>query len=742
MPRLKDKDAERRRVARACDSCRRRKEKCDSLQPCAGCTKRNIKCEFSAAFLLKKRKIIHLNEEVDGSDAEVAIDRCINTGATIPSLLGVASDNVSEESPAAQAPVPRTSRMLRDSRGKQFIYIGDSASLAFLQNVRRIVHGVIGECELSRDRLRHSFLEQMPSEKSAATILPSGIDTDDMRLTWDQTELLVNSYLTATAGILDLFDSKQLLEDLRSWLSAATAVESTQPIYYLVMAIGAQVAADHELNSAAERYFARGRQMAFMAFTDEPSIQTVQSFLLITLYMLGETRRNAAFMNLGMAVRAAHALGLHRGDIQTLFSAPERQSRVRVWQSLRAVDLFLSASLGRPPATSDSVVIESFDKDHVSNGAKLSAAILRLVSIFEQVLNEVYKKRTVSTDAADTISRLYREWTAQLPPLPVELVNGPTLSPFAEIAQSIATAHLISAYHWSIVLLTRPFLIFQVSLNQSRKKTGEAIAIEDPAGVSTISTYSEASIDSAISGLEAVSNLLQRDGLPRRLPFITNCVFNFALAVGVATFGDFDRTYPLRDEIERAEQILITLSAFEPQARRYAQLVGFLTSAAKTYVYQRDRSSMQHRRKKKSDLFGNVETDSALSPQPSTSNKSTGSPLAADLGRGEPGTKASSNIPAASIPENVRGNRLTPPESRASADILSFALDRPILTTSGFLVSDQAPGAASNLSVPLFDESLSGWTGFGTENMDFAEMMPMFDLFSEPAPEFFETSFQ
>lgn len=43
----------------------------------------------------------------------------------------------------------------------------------------------------------------------------------------------------------------------------------------------------------------------------DPSIEMVQLFLLMSFYMLGACQRNAAFMYIGVAARGAYVLGLH-----------------------------------------------------------------------------------------------------------------------------------------------------------------------------------------------------------------------------------------------------------------------------------------------------------------------------------------------------------------------------------------------------------------------------------------------
>lgn len=59
---------------------------------------------------------------------------------------------------------------------------------------------------------------------------------------------------------------------------------------------------------------------------ENPSLEMVSLFLLMSFYMLGACRRNAAFMYLGVAARAAVALGLHI-DVSGSLSVSEQQRR-------------------------------------------------------------------------------------------------------------------------------------------------------------------------------------------------------------------------------------------------------------------------------------------------------------------------------------------------------------------------------------------------------------------------------
>lgn len=59
----------------------------------------------------------------------------------------------------------------------------------------------------------------------------------------------------------------------------------------------------------------------------DPSINMIRTFLLMAFYMLGACHRNAAYMYLGVASKAAAALGLHIGKGAQGLSKDELRTR-------------------------------------------------------------------------------------------------------------------------------------------------------------------------------------------------------------------------------------------------------------------------------------------------------------------------------------------------------------------------------------------------------------------------------
>lgn len=259
-------------------------------------------------------------------------------------VLDHASDRISQSmgnDKGSTAPVPQLTRLIRDSRGK-YMFIGDSANLAFLQNIRRLVEASIGTCAFTEDPLRHMMVEDIPQPQGQGHWLDSQRNEAVLKPTLEEATALIRQYMFTTNCVLDLFDESDLLAYLPQWIDGTSdQTDSYGSIYYLVLAIGAQTSAEDK-DDLAEMYFNHGRYLTALLYMEEPSLLSVQSHVLIAMYMLGASRRNAAFMQLGTAARAAHALGLHKKDVADLFAESERRTRERTWKVLRVLDSFVS----------------------------------------------------------------------------------------------------------------------------------------------------------------------------------------------------------------------------------------------------------------------------------------------------------------------------------------------------------------------------------------------------------------
>lgn len=498
---------------------------------------------------------------------------------------------ISASSPA----ILHQSRMLGDGRGK-FMFIGDAANLSFLKIIRRLVGDSIGSCLFTDDPLRHLMVEATPD---CGQELLRGDVAQPAKPDPVQAEQLLRRYMVASNSIFNLFDESELSAGLMEWRESASSGVNDYPrdaVFYLVLAIGAQNSA-HEYGEIGKTYFKYGRWLAMSTAMEEPTNLTIQSFLLIAVYLYTASRRNAAYMHLGTAVQAAYALGVQQSDFAAPFTSEEHRLRERLWKAVRSLDMCLSVALGRPPATAG--CRNNFEAESYS-------AVINLSDILESILVQVYAKRMVTSEALDSISERHRQWAARLPEgLLVDNIESGDLieADDGEKHLNIGLLHLKSAYYWSIMLLSRPFLVDYVSQHNSRPRT---LHNGSSSPTSPDQVLIHACVDSAVRTIDLVEPLISNDRGLTRLPFLVDIIFASALIVGLAVFGDLDRTFPLNKRLSTARMLLLKFSAHDPVASRVSQITGYLQESCELYMESKAQLNMQRQGHLISELFGSV----------------------------------------------------------------------------------------------------------------------------------------
>ncbi|KIW84321.1 hypothetical protein Z517_03571 [Fonsecaea pedrosoi CBS 271.37] len=582
----------RYRCAEACSTCKRRKEKCSGSRPCARCIERGVHStcqsqsrQTSTGFT----KPCNINHEASIEVESISQDRNVQDGPPHESLypLSLAMSNTSTSS------VLETSRLIQDTKGK-YMFIGDSADLSLLQNICSLVGTCIGPCAFVEDPFRYQMVESAP--EGPATWLHATDHRPPVKPSFDEAAYLIRRYIMATNCVLDLFDESDLLDNLASWLETQphhTSVLSA--IYFLVFAIGAQTCPEDK-DALAKVYFDYGRFLTASYFMEDPSIPTVQAYAMITMYLLGASRRNAAFMYLGTAVRAAYALGLHRSDIAGLFSPAEIKTRERVWKVMRILDLFMSTSLGRPPSTEETRNTE-LDENYSPS--------VDLCAIFEKILTDIYAKRMISTDTIQKISQHHRRWTVRFHSyLDTDRIKD---QEFLEgRLPNIGLIHVHEAYYWTIMLLTRPFFVEYISSRIALKAQNCSDGDRSPDPLrSSHRIQVHACVNSAISTVNLLRKLLGFEGIPKRLPFVVNSIFVSGLVLGLSYFGDLYKIYPLDDSLGTALRLL-DLFPHDAVAKRNLVVLQSLLDACKIYVRRKTTENMAIHSQLVSGMFGQI----------------------------------------------------------------------------------------------------------------------------------------
>ncbi|KAF7545316.1 hypothetical protein G7Z17_g9277 [Cylindrodendrum hubeiense] len=411
------------------------------------------------------------------------------------------------------------------------LFIGEAASISFLQFLRDTVEDQIGPSQFTRNDKSQSMLETAPttSDTAASTSLDlEGLGKEEVLLHY-------NIYRAVTGGFLDLLVPSEVeaLLDSSSTLSNLLN-DGSRTMLELVVAIGAQCKSPDAAQGVGQHYFRRAQSRSFAAMLEDPDIDMVRAFILMTFYMLGHCRRNTAFLYLGIATRAAVALGLHRRDSYTDVNNQEEKLRLRVWMSLCIVDMLVSAILGRPPATLslrfevDRDLVEapgiSTDPDTIC-----LVASYRISTIINAAAHELYGKDAVAHAAAERLLEDIDKWSRSLPEyLKTESIGSGGTRTQAETIRNV---------HVSYAAL---YLI-------------------------------QTCMDAHRTGL-----LLGNMCIMKALLFATGLILGFVMV------AERNSDYEVEKGFRSAKEILETLATQSPQAAHYCEILGLLLTAIET----------------------------------------------------------------------------------------------------------------------------------------------------------------
>ncbi|KAH1550739.1 hypothetical protein KXX57_009302 [Aspergillus fumigatus] len=477
-------------------------------------------------------------------------------------------------------------RMLRSLQGER-VYVGRAASLSFLQLLRDTVTQHIGPSQFSHN----VKLEDMLETEAPRNVSPDFEDQLDLQ----QRESLLRAYQISTSGFLYLMPDSELRQLLRNQRSDTGHAQHTTALLDIMIAIGAQSQKHDPTKVQIEHFFfARGQRRAFVSMLENPSLEMVSLFLLMSFYMLGACRRNAAFMYLGVAARAAVALGLHI-DVSGSLSVSEQQRRACVWMSLCSLDLLVSSILGRPPATaslrseSGGSISEALQRNDLAE--ERLVALYNLAQILDETITRLYSEKAASAQVAESILEKLKRWSDGLPE-PLLAPPGTEQECVAAQDRVIGSLHIACSYHFAIIVVTRPFLISTLGVRLTRlldslaeRSLGD-VHSENPVH----SRLALACTDSALYMLQTCLEIHRSHLLLGNMCILKAFIFAAALVVGFSLFSQKDPNPDLEEAFIGAIDILHTFSKQSAQAGHYYEILSFLRNAI---AEQRQRLSNQ-----------------------------------------------------------------------------------------------------------------------------------------------------
>ncbi|KAI2883868.1 transcriptional regulator family: Fungal Specific TF [Aspergillus niger] len=492
-------------------------------------------------------------------------------------------------------------RMLRNLRGER-VYVGKAASLSFLQLVRDTVSQYIGPSQFSHNVKSEDMLETETPHGTPPT-LESSLDSYQL-LQYYQT------YSSATSGFIYVLSGAEAMEILDALIEPSTHPDRTEmAVADMIIAIGAQASKRTVSTEQAERYFfSRAQRSAFEGMLENPSLPLIRLFLLMSFYMLGACRRNAAFMYLGVAVRAAVALGLHLTELADAVPNPEQHQRARVWMSVYNLDLLVSSILGRPAATAalrsetdDGPIRYTLLEGHMSMGLVASYGVSR---ILEEIISSMYSKEGASADLAESLLAKLKQWSDELPGPLVEPPNLDFDEPAAR-THIINNLHVACIYHFAVITATRPFLVSVLGVRLARLHNdstdgASSDLLHEEAAHSNLAT---ACIDSALYMIQTCSEVHRSGLMLGNMCILKAFVFAAALVLGFSMFSRKEAEPSHERAYGEALEILRVLSEQSAQAAHYYEILSCLGNAVTEQRRRLEQHSRQIKGRYVSKLF-------------------------------------------------------------------------------------------------------------------------------------------
>jgi hypothetical protein len=473
--------------------------------------------------------------------------------------------------------------------------LGDSSASAVLQNVRAIVQTSIGKCDFTTSNIDPV---RNPPVSTSDTRLSSVKAYTAPSIDPDEAPRLLDWFLYSTNGMLDLFDHQRVHAELEAWaIDTRKKPDLQSAVFYLVLAIGAQTCPDG-LDLVADRYYRYGWHLGLEHATTDVEYASVQYFSLVGTYLMGQSLMNAAFIQIGSAVRAALVLGLHQKHATTE-STDEAQIRTRLWATVRSQDLFFSATLGRPITT------KRFQDPALVRGPSATADTCH---ILEAVLMKIYAERSLCDKTVQAILDRHRVCVGTFDD---GLENdGLGSSEYDEHQRPhIGVCHAKHITYANIQLLTMPFLIEKVRHRPDTAKSPGLSTNPNDTLENSLSpeTMAFACVDAGISLVGLFHKFLVTDQIPRRLPMAVYAMFYVALSFGLATFGNLDTIFPLQENIRIASELLMKFGKHDWLAKRYAIIVGQMQVACNIYIHNRCKSVTSAHRNRVQTLLGSLD---------------------------------------------------------------------------------------------------------------------------------------
>jgi hypothetical protein len=452
----------RRRVTRACDECRRKKIKCDGKQPCTHCQVYSYECTYDKPSNRRRNPAPQYIEALESklSRAETllrkfmpdvdlndpSLDQSVQQEFRIREQARIHAATRQKQQAGSSVKKDAQLRSMIDSVGQlelnekgDYDFHGTSSGSVFFRRMKDHFRSLLGKDQLPqmpRSPQPQGVLS-LDSPKSTAS---SPYNSANLPHTYDLppkdkaialcTESLSNA--TCLLRIVHIPSFYEMLDSLYEKAPEAFEIEDIRflALAYSVMALGCmynvpdrksagvlpyKVAHDEGL-----KYYTAARNL-LQDITECRDLTSLQALLFMILFIQSISNLSTCYGFVGIALRSALRMGLHRHLPNIQLSAVESESRRRVFYVCRQLDTYVSALLGFPLLLNDDDIDQPLptpvDDQFITANGLLSPPIgtpsffeafnahVKLMEILGKVVKHIYPLKGSDQMAAESAGK-------------------------------------------------------------------------------------------------------------------------------------------------------------------------------------------------------------------------------------------------------------------------------------------------------------------------------------------------
>ncbi|KAF8312877.1 hypothetical protein DL93DRAFT_2042574, partial [Clavulina sp. PMI_390] len=392
---------QRRRVWRACEACRRKKIKCDGLEPT--CSQCQASSSSSCTWVQTKDRAAlsrHYVQELEarliqmqglltqvGSGSDTATTAASSSTTTSATGLAKPGPPPATQSGARSATAaPTTADLQHDTREPELFgqlaldhnghlrWIGGSSAMTLVDAFRNITKqstrpasfpgattSILGAASQSNSNARNLYFP--PILRSDVRALPGPEQAEFPPR--DLADKLVAAYFTHFHHTLPVVDSTAFLSQYRRLMDERRIASPSEIgfaiVVFSVFACAARFVNDprlapedpeHPEGGMAAIYYERAMVLYYIGH-NVTQLAHVQAFVLLASFLASINSLPQAWLLCGQAVRTAQDLGLHRSPQHLHLTPIDKETRRKVWWCVYGLDRMLAVALGRPLGIDD-----------------------------------------------------------------------------------------------------------------------------------------------------------------------------------------------------------------------------------------------------------------------------------------------------------------------------------------------------------------------------------------------------